>query len=504
MASLRRNAWVLVAAVAALVLTVQPFRDTDVWWHLAVGRLILAHGIPSTEPFSFLHAANPWVGQQWLYEVTIARLVSAGGPGLASLVLGLAGCGAFLISTLSIPRVRRPAGPWMAAALLLSCLVAAQLLGVRGQVVTLLGTAVVLYVIARWRQGARRVLYALPPVLALWANLHAGFITGLAIMALALLVVRDVDAASRRSLAIALVASLVATLLNPAGPRLWGYVISTFDNPTLTSLATEWMSPDFHNLFLRIFEVNVVLLLVAWFLAPRRDAFDVILATLAFVASLAAQRNVSLFALVASPQLAAYGSAAWQAHRHRLPRPWPPRLGRRGPAPLWFSASAAAVVIAATAGALAPQLTATAAASYERTHEPESAATWVAVHQPGQRVFSTDTMGGYLAYRFPAGRVVYLYDETAIFGDAALRRYLTVAELQPGWPALFTTGGVSVAVLPGTAPQVAALLTLGWRPACRDVASGTVVLVADPAATGAGGALSTDPTSLAAAPACGS
>ena len=69
-AVVRRNAWVIGAAVLSLVLTVQPFRDSDVWWHLAIGHYILAHGIPAVEPFSFLHAANPWVGQQWLYEVT--------------------------------------------------------------------------------------------------------------------------------------------------------------------------------------------------------------------------------------------------------------------------------------------------------------------------------------------------------------------------------------------------------------------------------------------------
>ena len=78
------------AAIVVLVLTVQPFSDTDVWWHLALGRLITTSGIPAHEPFSFLPAAHAWVGQQWLYEVTLAGLVGAGGAGLASLVMGLA------------------------------------------------------------------------------------------------------------------------------------------------------------------------------------------------------------------------------------------------------------------------------------------------------------------------------------------------------------------------------------------------------------------------------
>jgi len=152
--TVRRNGWMIGAAMLSLVLTVQPFRDSDVWWHLAMGHYIVAHGIPAVEPFSFLHAANPWVGQQWLYEVGLARVVDLGGAALASLVMGVVASPALLIAVLSIPPHRRPAGPWMAAALILSALVAAQLVGVRGQVISLFGAAVVLYVVMRWRSGS--------------------------------------------------------------------------------------------------------------------------------------------------------------------------------------------------------------------------------------------------------------------------------------------------------------------------------------------------------------
>ena len=301
---LKRNAWVIGAAVLSLVLTVQPFRDSDVWWHLAVGHYILAHGIPAVEPFSFLHAAHPWVGQQWLYEVGLARLVDLGGPGLASLLMGVVASAALLIAALSIPRERRPPGPVTAAALLLSALVAAQLLGVRGQVISLLGAALVLHLVMRWRHGSTRVLLALPVVFAVWANLHAGFVIGLGIALVALLTVRGVERRRRLLLGAAIAASAVATLANPAGPGLWGYVGATFADPTITGVVTEWRSPDFHDVWLRLFEAEAILLVIAWVLAPRRDLFDLVLAGGVFTASLQAQRNVSLFALVAAPQLA--------------------------------------------------------------------------------------------------------------------------------------------------------------------------------------------------------
>ena len=481
MSALRRNAWVLGAALVSLVLTVQPFRDSDVWWHLAMGHYILAHGIPAVEPFSFLHAANPWVGQQWLYEVGLARVVDLGGPGLASLLMGLVASSALLLAMLSIPAPRRPSGPWMAAALLLSALVAAQLVGVRGQVLSLFGAAVVLSVVMRWRAGSNRILLVLPPLFLVWANLHAGFVAGIAIAIAALVLSRQATPRARRLLGAAIVGSLVATLVNPAGPALWGYVAATFTNPTLTGTVTEWQSPDFHGWWLRLFELEAILLALVWVLSRRRDLLTMTLAGVAFAASLQAQRNVSLFALLAAPELALCGAAAWAEHRSRLSalrgaaRLRAPRL-RRPPA--WFATAVLAVLAAAVAGAVAPQLTAAAAARYEATHEPAAAADYAAAHLPGERIYSIDTWGGYLAGRLPAGRVVYLYDETAVFGDAALQQYLDVHDLRSDWAQVITGEGIRAAILPDGTQEVSALLTLGWSVDCRDAASASVVMSA--------------------------
>ncbi len=481
MNTLRRNGWVVGAAVLSLALTVQPFRDSDVWWHLAVGRYILAHGIPAVEPFSFLHAAHPWVGQQWLYEVTLARLVDLGGPGLASLLMGVVGSAALLLAALSIPADRRPPGPVLAAALLVSALVAAQLLGVRGQVISLLGAALVLYLVSRWRQGSNRVLLVLPPLFALWANLHAGFVIGLGIAMLALVLARGVDSRRRRLLAAAIVAGAVATLVNPAGPGLWSYVGATFTDPTITGIVTEWQSPNFHDVLLRAFEAEAILLVVAWVLSPRRELFDLVLGGAAFTASLQAQRNVSLFALVAVPQLARYGTDAWRAHGSRLWRR--PPSARRRTAPGWFGGGVLAVVVAGTAVAVTPQLSSAGAARYEAANEPEGAADFVAAHLTGHRLYSIDTWGGYLAGRFPRGRVIFVYDETAVFGSTVLETYLDVHDLRPDWSAVLARDGISDAVIPAASQEVAALRTLGWSVDCADTASGSVVMSA-PASPG--------------------
>ena len=488
--------WVVGAAALSLVVTVQSFRDPDVWWHLGVGRLITASGIPSEQPFSFVHAAHPWVGQQWGYEVALARLVDAGGAGAAMLALGVTGSLALLVAALAIPARAATGGPARAAAILVSVLVAGQVMGVRGQVVSMLGVAAVLLIVSRWREGSGRALWALPPLLCVWANLHAGFLAGLAVCLVAVLVTAAERrwsaapaAASPRALLAATVLAALATLVNPAGPHLWSYVAETFSNPTLTNGIVEWQSPDFHNTWLRVFEVVAVVLVLLWALSRRPDPLDVALAITALAATLQAQRNVALFAVVATPQLARYGAEAW---RRRRPRP-----GRR-PLPLPLAATACLAVVVASLLSVAPRLRSSATSDFEASNEPRAAADWVAAHLAGHRLYSTYEWGGYLGYRFPTQRMVFVYGESAVFGDAILQEYLDVHLVRPGWRDVLYREGMEDAVVPAESQEATILLETGWRVDCRDVRSGAVVLSAPPTAPPPG-AVPADP---AQAPPC--
>ena len=113
-----------------------------------------------------------------------------------------------------------------------------------------------------------------------------------------------------------------------------------------------------------------------------------------------------------------------------------------------------------------------------RRNEPKAAADYAAAHLAGHRLYSIDTWGGYLAGRFPTGRVVFVYDETAVFGTAALQQYLEVHDLQPGWDAVLSGNSIADAIVPAGSQEVAALTTLGWSVDCRDTASGSVVMSA--------------------------
>jgi hypothetical protein len=476
-----RPAWIGAAAIVVLVLAVQPFRNTDVWWNLALGRLITTSGIPAHEPFSFLPAAHAWIGQQWLYQVTLAGLVGAGGAGLASLVMGLVAVAAVVMAALAVPSAARVTGPWLFAAMVVTGAVLTSVAGVSSTEITVLGIAIVLFVINRWREGRAAVIWGLPPLFLVWANMDGGFAAGLLILVAALLLLRPAGASSRRQLGLAIAISALAVLANPLGPGIYASVVAGVLSPGAAQHLAGWASPNFHDWPARLFEAEVLLVIVLWTVSGGPDRFSAVVGFALLMATFFAQENLGIFAIFVAPQLAVHGARAWGLHVA-------PRLG----SPRWvaprhlhrIATSAVLVVMAALmTAAVVPQLSASAAAAYQAATYPEAAAGYVAVHFPGQRIYTIDTWGGYLAYRFPDRRVVFLYDEPAVFGNGALDQYLAIDQLQPNWTHVLASQGIEHAILPSDAREAAALHALGWGIDCYDSTNRSMVMSAPAAGT---------------------
>ena len=154
------------------------FNDGDVSWHIATGRWILEHhAIPRADPFSFTWAGKPWVPIEWLAEVTYASAYNlAAYAGVAALVT------AALIALHSV--VYPNASRWIRFALLPIVAMDFVLIPVmlaRPHLLTwpLLAFWTWLMLRAREQDRAPPLIAAL--LMSLWANLHGGFVFGLAI-----------------------------------------------------------------------------------------------------------------------------------------------------------------------------------------------------------------------------------------------------------------------------------------------------------------------------------
>jgi len=208
--------------------------------------------------------------------------------------------------------------------------------------------------------------------------------------------------------------------------------------------------------------------------------------------TLQAARNLPIFAVVAAPQVARYGWAAWSSWRgvRRRTRPLP-----AAPALL----AAAVIGIGVIVTDVVPTVRPAAVAADEATRFPRAATDYVTAHLAGQRIYSLYEWGGYLVHRFPTQRVVYIYGESAVFGSARLERYLDIHLIRPDWRDVLATDAMTVAVIPAESQEATAFLEIGWTTSCHDRAANAVVMQA-PAAGVVSGPTTTPPDPASAPP----
>jgi hypothetical protein len=214
--------WVGVGIYALFLLAGDHLlNDPDTYWQIAIGQWILDHGaVPRTDIYSFTMFGQPWISTQWLAQVLLAASYSIAGWA-GPVVLAAASIAAtfgLLVRFLSRRLTEAASIAFVAAAV---ALVAGHLLA-RPHVLALpvMVAWVGGLVAAADRRGAPS--FWLLPLMALWANLHGGFVLGLALIApLGLDAVWNADAPQRRALALRwalfAAAALVASCLTPYG-----------------------------------------------------------------------------------------------------------------------------------------------------------------------------------------------------------------------------------------------------------------------------------------------
>ena len=227
-------AWLRLVCGVVMLFGLWPLTGLDLWMHLTVGRWIWAHGwVPSTDPFSYITEGQPFLAHSWLAEVVFYLVEqTAGTAGLMLLRFSLIG----LALTAMLKTARLFKASWPAVMLLAPFVLGLMWsrLECRPQLFSSAFLAVTLWLIVSVHTGQRswRWLWALPPLFAVWINLHAGWVQGVVLLvaitgALVLMELRwrwlGRGATSQLplwSMALVLVGCLLALFINPYGARL--------------------------------------------------------------------------------------------------------------------------------------------------------------------------------------------------------------------------------------------------------------------------------------------
>jgi hypothetical protein len=303
-----RRAFVLLFVAEVFSMAVRETLDPDMWWHLRTGELIWHSGIPRQDPFSFTRLGHDWFAHEWLSEAVMWPVYQLGGFGGLSITFAAMVALAFWL-------VYRccDGQPFLAAAVtLLGAFTAAPTFGVRPQMFNVLFLAIFVNIVEGVRAGrfTRGSLSILPVLTVAWANLHSGYLLGIALLlgytaadvAQHLAGQPDARPSDAPRLAVVAVACVAGAALNPHGWHLWSYPFGTLGSAAMQENIAEWRSPDFHLPKYWPFALMIGAGNIGWVLRRSRPAWsDVLLFLGTAIAGLLSTRNISLFAVVATP-----------------------------------------------------------------------------------------------------------------------------------------------------------------------------------------------------------
>ena len=226
--------------------------DPDTLWQVTVGQWIIDHrAVPETDVFSFTMRGQPWISTQWLSQVVFAKshaLFGWSGPVVIS-AAAIAATFALFTRFLNRHLSESTTLVFFAAALVLTVghlLARPHVLAMPVMVAWTIGL-----VAAADRREAPSLW--LLPLMALWSNLHGGFVFGLVLIApIALDAVVSAKANARRALVLRWaafgIAALIAACVNPYG---WNALLAAQKILSLGGalpLIMEWRPADFGSL----------------------------------------------------------------------------------------------------------------------------------------------------------------------------------------------------------------------------------------------------------------
>ena len=443
----------IVAVLCASAWFHPPVVGEDLWWHLATGREVAARGGPPlVDVFSFTAAGRPWLNPEWLWDAAAWRLYAADPQILAWSNLAVL----FLLFAVVGETCRATSGSRLAASLAVVGAAASSHLffDIRPHIATLLFVAVVLLL-----RDTRAAPWLWPPLVALWANVHGGFVFGIATIGL-LVATRAVTssiAAGRlvvqRREWVALALCLAAWLLNPWGAALIQFPLDLLDPASPYREMREWLPPDLSadpRLYGGRFLWLAAAAAVAVPLLVRRDLFLVLLSLVTFSMALSARRFIPLFAITAAPLVAV--TVAWL--QRRAERRWPLLTAPTAAA----SATILGVVVTAFLLAqlrLRPRL-------FERwvriDYFPREAVRYLNALGPPVRLLNTNTWGGFLMIHAPQSRLFIDGRGNAVYPDEIALEHTAMRTGAPDLPARLARYRFDAAFL-GTGSGLATNLT---------------------------------------------
>ena len=280
--------------------------ESDIWWHMRNARTLLQqHSLSPIDTYSFTAAGSPWMNVEWLSEIPFYLAFRAMGlQGLLLvyfITLALIYTGVYYRCCQAGADCKNAA----IAALAAICLGGVSM-GPRTLLFGWLCMVCLLLIIDRFRQTGSGI-WLLPPLFAIWINLHGSWVFGIVVLVLSIaagLVGGEWGSVYTyrwspehlRRLLLAFVTSLAVLFVNPFSYKLVLYPFHFLAHPHgVVEYIDEWQPVDFSTVNGKLgLALIFVPLGIALFSKRRWRLDDVLLVSFALWAALSHVRFLFL------------------------------------------------------------------------------------------------------------------------------------------------------------------------------------------------------------------
>jgi hypothetical protein len=417
--------------------------SNDEFWHLKTGEYIVQHGyhLPQKDIFTYTAADMDWVNHEWLSQVLFYQVYAISGLKGFVLFKSLVIMAAFA-AVLLVCYQRTKDWYLSLFAVMLGALASRHTLYPRPYIFSYLLLPVYLYFLYQIKEtGIKKWHYALFPLLmVLWANLHGGAILGIILIGfffgdelITYLWNKGIKHHQNSSYTLLkglfniLCLTLVASLVNPYGWKIYELTSKVMTNKTLIASIGELQPPDFRftTYYLAMLIITGLAVLTT---VKRLRISDALLLLFFGQQSLCHVRHLPLFGITAASILAVHMNYVWNQ--------WAAPLNQ---AKKWLNTILIIGIIWLTYSILINnhqlQLNAEMleGPGFRVDNYPVRAANFILQHDFQGNMFNEINSAGYLMFKLNPKHKVFTDNRFDLFGSKFLPDFYEISEAGPQW-----------------------------------------------------------------------
>jgi hypothetical protein len=324
-----RNIFVIFGGLFIFFMALRQACDPDMGWHLKDGEYLVQNNFQAakTDIFSYTMPDFPLIMHEWVTDSIMWLIYSKLGIFSLSVFFALITTAAFVLVSFGLSAKRE----YKIIAAILGVIASVPILGVRPQMLNLLGLALVIFIIFRFRENNKtKIIYFLPLILFLWVNLHGGFAVGIFFLGLflgieiikniLLLLVTKFGRVKLFNkikeklfsgviawkyiykLSIFSLLSFISTFINPYGWRVYIEVFTTIFDKYAKENIGEWLPVTISNPMGIQFFIYIILLVILLAFSFRKIdwSYLIICAVFAYL-GFSSWRHMPVFLIVSIP-----------------------------------------------------------------------------------------------------------------------------------------------------------------------------------------------------------